>query len=458
MNRTVAILLVLAVGLAAYLFLFDLPGEEVERETEHRERHLFDFTVDEVDTLALLRRDRDIVVARHGEGWRLLAPIEEPAEASAVRDRLAQLAAAEIVRVVRDSVPESDWGIYGLESRRTGRKDIRVRLRDGRSQVVHVGNETPSGAFVYIRRQDLDRLETAERGVLQLVWSSGNGLREVELFDVADTAIVYLEVEGPKGNWAARRLDDGIWVREGVDEEVRLKRRAAIGLAHDLSTATIRGFEGRPEPDEWASYGFEPPYATFRWRDGQGREGRVDLGNDAGDQQVYARRNQGDDLLLLLPQLAEHLAAPVDSLVDRNPLRTDFTRVDSLVVQYENGARQRVERVGRDWYPRIDGELVTNDDGLELAAENLVRGLEEFQPRELWLLGGEQKPVDVLDRIGVRAAVYGPHGEYVMGLGWRGRGERHWCFVEGRRELYGVSRGLYLRFQGLGLRTGVLQP
>lgn len=458
MSRIAVVLLVLAVGLAAYLFMFDLPGEEAEQEARHRQLHLFDFSVDEVDTLALLRRDRSIVVARSGEGWRLLEPVDELAEAGAVRDRLAQLAAAEIVRVVRDSVPEDDWGVYGLESRPNGRKDIRVRLRDGGTQVVHVGNETPSGAFVYVRRQGTDRLETAELGLMQLVWGSGNGLREVELFDVVDSAIVYLAVDGPRGSWATRRGEDGIWLQAGASEEVRLRRRPVVGIAHDLSTATIRSFAGRPQAGEWAAYGFDPPYASFLWRDREGREGRVDLGNDAGDQRVYARRNRGPDLLLLLPQLAEHLAAPVDSLVDRNPLRTDFTQLDSLVVRYEGGGRQIVRRLGRDWYPVIDGALVTDRDGLELAAENLARGLEEFQPRDLWLLGDGQVPADVLDRVAVRVEISGPHGEFVMGLGWRGRGEQHWCFVEGERELYAVGRGLYLRFRGLGLRTGVLQP
>lgn len=458
MNRALIVLALLAVALGAYLFLVDLPGEESAEQALQQELRFFDFEVGEVDTLTLVRPDRRVVVARGEAGWRILEPITEPAQTGVVEDRLSQLAAARLVRVVRDSVPEGDWRSYGLADRRTGRKDVVVSLRDGDRQLLHVGNETPSGALVYVRRPDHSRLEVAERSILQLVWANVDGFREVDLFDVVDSTIVAVEVRGPHGAWRARRQEDGRWRRTDVDREVYLKRRPLAGLVHDIDTATIRGFEGRPEASEWAAYGLDPSWATLRWTDRSERQGRVDLGNDTGDRQIYARRDREPDLLLLLPQLGLHASVHPDSLVDRNPLATNFTRVDSVVVDYEAGGRQVVRRVGSEWHPVVDGELVTDDDGLSLAAGNLVRGLEEFQPQELWMIGPSQSPAGVLDRVPVRATIHGPDGEVRMGLGWKGRGEHHWVFLEGERQLHRVGRGLYLRFRGLGLRTGVLEP
>ncbi len=451
------ILLALALVMGGILFGIELPREKQSESDLEEDLKLFDFRPEEVDTLQYWRQGESVVLARQPEGWAILHPLREPALADAVEEQLAQLSRAEAVRVLADSISTEDWAFYGLASPERGRRDLRITLDDGSVQVLHVGNETPGGGFTYVRPGGTDRLLMAERNLHQLSWSRVSGFRRVGLFEIADSMITRLEVEGPRQSWSARRDAEGMW----TDGQGRpLSRRRLRDITYDLANTGIRAFDRRPEGSEWRAWGLDPPYASIRWWSEEGRSGEVELGNDAEENSVFARRDRSPDLLRLAPLLLRHAETPVDSLLDLNPLRLNFARVDSITLVWAGGRHLRLRRRGHDW--RVLGPTAkwrAEEETMNLAAKNFVVQLETVPSLQTWLVPEGEETEAVLDHIAARIWLYRRGGDRVVVLlGWKGRGERHWLAIPFRRELYQIDRGLYVSLRGVGLIAGLLDP
>jgi Domain of unknown function (DUF4340) len=459
-RRSLLVFVVLAVGLGAYLFIVELPQERAARQRWESEARLFTFEPADVDTIEFRRQNSRVVLARNERGWRLIVPLNEPALGYAVQAQLRQLSQSKVVRVLSDSVSTDDWSFYGLADYERGLRDIRVTLRDGSVQWIHVGNETPDGGFAYARPGGTDRLVMTERNVHQLSWGGVSGLREIDLFDVEDSLITRITVFGSHGSWSAARDHEGLWWRGDTDSGVMLSRQRMRAIAFDISSGTVQAYEGRPAPEAWRAYGLEPPLASIEWSVEGGSRGKLEIGNDAGAQGVFARRDRNEDLIRVSDQLLLDSETLLDSLVDHSPLRWNSDRADSVAVRWSDGPRFTLVRSGRAWKVRAAGsQAIVGDESLELAAKNLIYTLENLQSDQHWLLPVGDSIDGVLDKVPIRLWIYrGTERVRDLRLGWRGRGNYHWLALSARNDLYRVDRSLYLGLRGLGLLSGQLQP
>ena len=136
--RTTGILLVVAVLLGAFLYFYEIGGEEGRRQAEERTKQLFP-EVDEQEILAISLQTSDGVSARierQDEGWALTEPLAFPADAFAA-DRLAS-SLADLAREAEldDPQPPEEYGL-GADARL-------VRFRVGEDEhSLRLGNETP---------------------------------------------------------------------------------------------------------------------------------------------------------------------------------------------------------------------------------------------------------------------------------------------------------------------------
>jgi len=465
MRRLLVILVILAAVLAGLLFGVELPGERAQKRKWDAEEQLFDFAVDDVDSLQFFRADERITLVRDREagGWELTSPLQTKALATAVRSELEQFATARAAKVLSDSLSGDRWGIYGLASREAGRRDIRISLHDGRAQTLHVGNESPSGGFAYARVGQTSRLLLVEKNIHQLSWTPAKSLREVRLFEVETDSIERIQVSGPAGHWSAQRDDEGRWWKSSIQSDVMLDRRAIRRITYDLSTSHIRAYVRRVDDGGWAAWGLDHPYGQLVWWSASD-QGRLDLGNEAEDGDVFARRDQGIDLIRVAPTFSADVAVAVDSLVSHNPVRLNFDTCDSVVIRWTAGPRLRLVRRDDRWLVD-DSELKTvageapDPEVLRLAAKNLVLILETTPSDRTWWVPEGDPLEKVLDEIPVRIRVYrGSQAVRDIRLGWKDRHREQWLAIGEDRTLHRIDRSLELAVQGLGVLTGRIEP
>src|SRR3989304_1101196 len=106
--RSTLMLLLLAVGIGAYVYFVEFPKatEETKKKT------LFEFKADDVTDVTLTYPDRTIVLHQGAAGWRLIKPIDAAADDTAVKNLVNAIAECEVKKEIEN--PQSDLSVYGL--------------------------------------------------------------------------------------------------------------------------------------------------------------------------------------------------------------------------------------------------------------------------------------------------------------------------------------------------------
>ena len=107
--RTTVILIILLLGLGAYVYWVELP----KAEQEAKKKTLFDFTAANVTEVDLTYADREIVLKKPGEEWRLAKPIDSPADQTTAKNLVNAIAECEVKKTLDETA--TDLPQYGLE-------------------------------------------------------------------------------------------------------------------------------------------------------------------------------------------------------------------------------------------------------------------------------------------------------------------------------------------------------
>ncbi len=195
--------LVLALG--AYIWLVEKP----RMEAEGREEHVVEVSADEVTRIRLEYPDSPtIVVERSGDGWRMLEPVEAPADGPAVDRLLKQIVNAKVERRIPPDKAQ-ELKIYGLEGHGE-RARITLTKKDGSTLPdIIVGKTTPVGFQAFARVE-------GERDVLvtPLIFHTGVkktpfDLRDKRLFRIEPKDVKALVIEREGTKIRAEREGDG---------------------------------------------------------------------------------------------------------------------------------------------------------------------------------------------------------------------------------------------------------
>ncbi len=452
LNRWTVLLAVAVAALAVWIFGIDIPRERRAFEERQEAALLVPMDPAAVDTLRVERADGGWTVVRRDDGWWLTDPIVERAEDRVVESVLERITTETRQRELNPELDEASWSSYGLAEGQPARADLILASDEGESQRLAVGIEVVTGEFCYVRREGSDALELADINVLELVRSAHHGFRLRSLFEVDDEAIVRLEGRGPAGRWVAvRDTTTGLWWSGPPGTPPRLRRWEMDDIALVVSTQTIAAYlrDGLSER-EWSGYGLDRPWAELSVTDRSGRTTTVWFGNEANDQQYFARRQGLDTVLAVSPSFVGVLDHGLQGWEDRNPIPRNVKRAISFRVDDGSGRWAEIRRGEREWTLLTeDGEVATSTYR-ENAARNVARGLEEMQPGSTVFVAGDRHPAVMLSEKTASVDIRWPDGGTItLQFGWRPDEDGAWFYMEDGRALVEVDRGMLLRLRAL---------
>lgn len=151
--RSTLVLLVVALGLAGYIFFFERhrpPASEAEPNEQ-----LFDFEADDVTELMVDAGADTVTELRRTEGaWEVVAPVQAAADDSATSSIASTLASLEVQRVVEEG--PVDLAPFGLAEPAL---DVGFTLADADApRRLLIGEQTPTGGDRYAKLGDSDRV------------------------------------------------------------------------------------------------------------------------------------------------------------------------------------------------------------------------------------------------------------------------------------------------------------
>jgi ribosomal protein L23 len=179
-QRSTVILAVIAIMLAGGVYIFEIRGKAQREEIQAKQDKIFDVSKDDIQSLTIQTDDKTLKIERVGTDetdakspWKLVEPVQSPANLAMVDGVLNQLVASQSdpsdpnsgVRSL--TISKSELPEYGLEA---SKNTIDLQLKDNTKHRLILGKSDFSGNSIYAIA---DPPETFPEQVSMLVISDG---------------------------------------------------------------------------------------------------------------------------------------------------------------------------------------------------------------------------------------------------------------------------------------------
>lgn len=409
------ILLLLALGLGAWVYFYEIQGEEGRQQAADAEKQLFTLKTEQVTHVELENSHGKFLFEKVSplpssttagaaastptptpatadaaapmknslvptSVWKLTQPAEVPADARSVEDALYALTALRYTKVVQEKA--TDLTPFGLA---TPLVKFTFQTPEG-SQTLLVGDEAPFGAGRYIATASASKSADGTKVYVSsypltdrldkdlLGWRD----RRILTFTIAD--VKRLQVIPPEGPGLDLSRDGDHWV-SAHDAGFSLDSAAVDALLYDLQGMQTQTFTGQTDV---TLFGLNAPILKVRVEVGDSRtEHSVLLGPGYGeDKKIPVIKAEGDEIRLLDSGIIGKLnKTPID-LRDTRVLSIKRFNLEQLTASLENQTLT-ARRANEAW--TMEGSLkdkvkpadvdVILDDLVALRGESFVDGV-----------------------------------------------------------------------------------
>jgi hypothetical protein len=253
--RTTLVLLVVLIGLGAYIYFVD--RNKPLGDTESREKVFTEVVSGDIEELEITSADGDTTKLRKADDkWSIVEPVSADSDAGELSSITSSLADTEVQRVVEENA--TDMKPFGLDPprievamRTKGQKDFKRLL---------IGDKTPTGSDLYARTPDKPRVF--------LIASHLDGTFNKSTFALRDKRILQFErdkadtVELASGNTTLQFAKSGTEWKIVKPIAARGDFGTIEGIVERLSSAQMQGITA-PEASDLKQYGLDKPTSTI---------------------------------------------------------------------------------------------------------------------------------------------------------------------------------------------------
>jgi hypothetical protein len=277
--KSTVVLLVVLVGLGAYIFFVDR-NREIE-DPNAKPKAYTTLTTDNIEELQIRNANGETTrLQRAGEDWQLVEPVKAQADNGVVGTVTSNIGTLEVQRVVDENPAELKQ--YGLDPARI---EIGFRLKDQKEfQRLLVGDKTPTGGDLFAKRSDENRVI--------LVASFLDSIFNKTPFELRDKIVLDFERDKAEGVEVVSGATTTQFTRNGTDWRIvrpvtaRADYAAAEGLLTRLSSTNM--LKVVSEGGDLATYGLDRPATTATVIIGSSRASLL-IGRMADDGGYYAK-------------------------------------------------------------------------------------------------------------------------------------------------------------------------
>ena len=327
--RSTLVLLVVAVGLGAYIYFVERHRAPASEEEPNEQ--VFTFEADDVAELDVTRSDGSSTrVRRDNDAWHVVAPVDTPADDTTVSSIASSLASLEIRRIVEAAEDGPvDLEPFGLDAPSL---DIGFVTSDDGDDTRHllIGDQTPTGSDRYAKVSDNDRVF--------LIASYLNGTFDKSTFDLRDKAILDFErtdldrLEITSADTIIRFTKDGDDWQLAEPWDVRADFGTVESLLGSLTSGRMQSVETEAA-DDLEPFGLAEPHLAVSINTGSATAA-LHIGSESPGGQRYAR-DASRSLVFTVD------AALVETL-ERGP--GEYRRKDLFGFRTFNATRLEVQR------------------------------------------------------------------------------------------------------------------
>lgn len=340
LRRTLFLLVVLS-GLAAYVYWVEVP----KSQEEAKKKTVLQFNADDATEVSLVYADREIVVKKTGADWRLIKPIDAPADATAVKNLISAVAEAELKKTFEDA---SDLAQYGLDQPFV---KVTVAVKDKELPTLLVGKGAPVGYSAYIKKADDPKILVTTAAFRSGMDKQPKDLRDRTILNFADSEVQRIELRGGGKNVALVRQDD----RWNIERPAAFAADAATMRSFLSTLRSLRAADfASDQPADLGSYGLDSPrlkISLFLGKDNAQKD--LLIGKEAENKQVYVQGSGQPTVYLVSDWAVRDLDKNVNDFRDKTLLAFETDKISSVDVKRKDGGHFKLVRDDKQW--RLEG-------------------------------------------------------------------------------------------------------
>jgi hypothetical protein len=256
-------LLVLLIGLGAYIFFVEQPADTGET----KEKAFTGVTAEDIEEVQITLAGGESSRLQKTDGtWQIVDPVKAEADPNEISSITSSLASLDIQRVVDENVTNLQQ--YGLEPARI---DVEFRTKGQKEpQRILLGEKTPTGSDLYAARAGQKQVFVVSSFLDSTFNKNTFALREKKIlkFERDKANAIELESAPAAGSASPAGTTRFRFERQGTDWVVtapiaaRGDYGAIEGVVERLSSAQMQGIV-EPEAGDLAKYGLDKPTATM---------------------------------------------------------------------------------------------------------------------------------------------------------------------------------------------------
>jgi hypothetical protein len=322
------ILLVVCLGLGAYLYFYEIKGGEQREKAKQAENQVWKLESSAIQQIDIFSAGQSVTLMRNGEkDWTISSPRTLEADSDEV-NRIANSASD----IRRESVVEenaADLSKFGLNPPQS---TLKLKTKGGKEYEIHFGSSNPTGSFNYAMIQG--------RKQVFLVTSSAAGAFEKKLDDLRNHSVLSfdknevqsLSIKSPKGDISLEKDSNDQWWLTGK-ERVAADSPGIRGILNALLMAKAKEFYVEPAAGQSKS-AIDRPFVDVSLIYGKNRSmKRLIVGPEKQDSKGSQEPNSSPEKLRLAKDEARADLFYVDKeLVDKLTQSRDDLREKALAV------------------------------------------------------------------------------------------------------------------------------
>jgi hypothetical protein len=251
------VLLLLCVGLGAFLYFYEIKGGEQRDKLKQDEKVVWKISGDDIQQLDLVTPAQRVTAVRSGDKqWKITSP--RPLDADA--DELNRLtsSASDISR--EDIIEENAANLtpFGLAPAQT---TLSVKTKDGKVHEIRFGNNNPTGNSTYAALQGKNQVFLVASYVASNFNKKLEDLRNHSILKFEQSEAQSLDMQSSKGKLNLAKEGDR-WMMQGKNKWAA-DSSAVNSLLGDIANGRIKEFFDE-SPDDYTGLGFEKPTVDLR--------------------------------------------------------------------------------------------------------------------------------------------------------------------------------------------------
>jgi hypothetical protein len=341
--RSTLILLLLLIGLGAYVYWVEVP----KAEQEAKKQTLFDFKADDVTEVSLAYADREITVKKSGENWYLVKPIEASADAATARNLATAIADCEVKKTLTETA--ADLAPYGLDNPFV---KITVKLGDKAMPAILVGKNAPVGFSTYIKRADEDKVLLTSSAFRSGMDKKVKDLRDKTILNFADKDVQKIELHAD-GNYIVLAQKDGAW---SIESPAAYPADATTMRSFLSSLRSMRAVDFPDPLSDPSAYGFDSPQLRLTLYLGKNNaEKNIIVGKENDKKELYLQASgQPPTVYTVSEWVLRDLNKKLSEFRDKTLLAFDRDKITAVELKRRDGGHVKLIR-GDDKHWRVDG-------------------------------------------------------------------------------------------------------